>query len=85
MVKLLGSCLETKIPLLVYEFIPNENLFEYLQQKNEDFPMTCDMRLRIDTEVVGVLLYYTLLLLNLFIIKMTSQQIYNWMKSIGQN
>ncbi|XP_027338258.1 wall-associated receptor kinase-like 10 [Abrus precatorius] len=55
-VKLLGCCLETKIPLLVYEFIPNGNLFEYLHdQQNE--PMTWDMRLRIATEVAGALFY----------------------------
>ncbi|ESW19583.1 hypothetical protein PHAVU_006G137300 [Phaseolus vulgaris] len=56
-VKLLGSCLETKIPLLVYEFIPNGNLFEYLHQQNEDLPMTWDIRLRIATEVAGALFY----------------------------
>ncbi|KHN40782.1 Wall-associated receptor kinase-like 22 [Glycine soja] len=56
-VKLLGSCLETEIPLLVYEFIPNGNLFEYLHGQNEDFPMTWDIRLRIATEVAGALFY----------------------------
>ncbi|KAK7303594.1 hypothetical protein RJT34_14504 [Clitoria ternatea] len=56
-VKLLGSCLETEIPLLVYEFIPNGNLFEYLHEQNEDLPMTWDMRLRIATEVAGALFY----------------------------
>ncbi|KAG2395588.1 Wall-associated receptor kinase-like 2 [Vigna angularis] len=56
-VKLLGSCLETKIPLLVYEFIPNGNLFEYLHQQNEDMPLTWDMRLRIAIEVAGALFY----------------------------
>ncbi|KAK7246179.1 hypothetical protein RIF29_41039 [Crotalaria pallida] len=56
-VKLLGCCLETKIPLLVYEFIPNGNLFEYLHGQNEDLPMTWDMRLRIATEIAGALFY----------------------------
>ncbi|TKY72412.1 Wall-associated receptor kinase 22 [Spatholobus suberectus] len=56
-VKLLGSCLETEIPLLVYEFVPNGNLFEYLHEQNEDLPMTWDMRLRIATEVAGALFY----------------------------
>ncbi|XP_047179305.1 wall-associated receptor kinase-like 9 [Vigna umbellata] len=56
-VKLLGSCFETKIPLLVYEFIPNGNLFEYLHQQNEDMPLTWDMRLRIAIEVAGALFY----------------------------
>ncbi|XP_058726620.1 wall-associated receptor kinase-like 1 [Vicia villosa] len=56
-VKLLGCCLETEIPLLVYEFIPNGNLFEYLHDQNEDIPMTWDMRLRIACEVGGALFY----------------------------
>ncbi|KAJ1414376.1 Wall-associated receptor kinase, galacturonan-binding domain [Sesbania bispinosa] len=56
-VKLLGCCLETEIPLLVYEFIPNGNLFEYLHHQNEDIPMTWDMRLRIATEIAGALFY----------------------------
>ncbi|XP_052735724.1 wall-associated receptor kinase-like 8 isoform X2 [Vigna angularis] len=56
-VKLLGSCLETKIPLLVYEFIPNGNLFEFLHLQNEDMPLTWNMRLRIAIEVAGALFY----------------------------
>ncbi|KAL1358916.1 hypothetical protein HN51_004148 [Arachis hypogaea] len=56
-VKLLGCCLETEIPLLVYEFIPNGNLFEYLHDQNEELPVTWDMRLRISIEVAGALFY----------------------------
>ncbi|XLS89320.1 hypothetical protein HN51_065328 [Arachis hypogaea] len=56
-VKLLGCCLEKEIPLLVYEFIPNGNLYEYLHGQNEDLPMTWDMRLRIASEIAGALFY----------------------------
>ncbi|XP_027931684.1 wall-associated receptor kinase-like 10 [Vigna unguiculata] len=57
-VRLLGCCLETEIPLLVYEFIPNGNLFEYLHdQKKELLPMTWEMCLRIATEIAGALFY----------------------------
>ncbi|KAJ1414374.1 Wall-associated receptor kinase, galacturonan-binding domain [Sesbania bispinosa] len=56
-VKLLGCCLEAEIPLLVYEFIPNGNLFEYLHDPNEELPITWDMRLRIATEIAGALFY----------------------------
>ncbi|CAL0309201.1 unnamed protein product [Lupinus luteus] len=56
-VKLLGCCLETEIPLLVYEFIPNGNLFQYLHNQNDDLAMTWDIRLRIATEIAGALFY----------------------------
>ncbi|KAL5789418.1 hypothetical protein ACOSQ2_004306 [Xanthoceras sorbifolium] len=56
-VKLLGCCLETEVPLLVYEFIPNGSLFQYLHDQNEELPFTWEMRLQIATEVAGALSY----------------------------
>ncbi|KAK9232127.1 hypothetical protein WN943_022370 [Citrus x changshan-huyou] len=56
-VKLLGCCLETEVPLLVYEFIPNGTLFQYIHDQNEDFPITWEIRLRIAIEVSGALSY----------------------------
>ncbi|KAH9699256.1 WAK53a-OsWAK receptor-like protein kinase [Citrus sinensis] len=57
-VKLLGCCLETEVPLLVYEFILNGSLYQYIHEQTEDqLPITWEMRLRIAVEVSGALSY----------------------------
>ena len=56
-VKLLGCCLETEVPVLVYEFIPNGNLFQHIHEESDDYTMIWGMRLRIAVDVAGALSY----------------------------
>ncbi|KAH9678915.1 Wall-associated receptor kinase 2 [Citrus sinensis] len=53
-VRLLGCCLETQVPLLVYEFVGNGTLFEQIHKKGN---LSCERRLRIAAETAGVLSY----------------------------
>ncbi|KAG1355402.1 wall-associated receptor kinase 3-like [Cocos nucifera] len=56
-VRLLGCCLETQVPLLVYEFISNRTLFHHIHGQTNDFSMPWEDRLRIAAETAGVLAY----------------------------
>jgi serine/threonine protein kinase len=54
-VQLLGCCLETEVPLLVYEFITNGALFHHLH--NTLAPMSWENRLSIAVETASALAY----------------------------
>ncbi|GKC90565.1 wall-associated receptor kinase-like protein 2 [Tanacetum coccineum] len=56
-VKLLGCCLETDVPLLVSEFIPNGTLYDRIHCETNEDPMSLNMRLQIATEVAAALAY----------------------------
>ncbi|KAI9396829.1 hypothetical protein POPTR_004G191400v4 [Populus trichocarpa] len=56
-VKLLGLCLQTKVPLLVYEFISNGTLFHHIHDKKSQVLRTWTDRLRVAAETALALEY----------------------------
>ena len=53
----MGCCLETLVPLLVYEFTPNGTLFEYIHHENKMSIVSWETCPRIATEVAEALSY----------------------------
>ncbi|XVE55248.1 hypothetical protein DITRI_Ditri03aG0144000 [Diplodiscus trichospermus] len=56
-VKLLGCCLETPVPLLVYEYVSNGTLLDHMHDVGGASSLLWETRLRIATETIGALSY----------------------------
>lgn len=56
-VRLLGCCLEVDVPMLVYEFVPNGTLFEFLHRDAHRPPIYLDLRLKIAAQSAEALAY----------------------------
>ncbi|KAK3415907.1 hypothetical protein EUGRSUZ_H01368 [Eucalyptus grandis] len=56
-VKLIGCCLETKLPVLVYEFVPNGTLSQHIHQQDKNCSLSWEDRYRIACEVAQAIAY----------------------------
>uniref|UniRef100_A0A453JLM6 Protein kinase domain-containing protein n=1 Tax=Aegilops tauschii subsp. strangulata TaxID=200361 RepID=A0A453JLM6_AEGTS len=56
-VRLLGCCLEVDVPMLVYEFVSNGTLFEFLHSNDHKSIIPLDLRLKIATQSAEALAY----------------------------
>lgn len=56
-VKLLGCCLEAKVPLLVYEYVSHGTLSEHIHNQGGSSWLSWENRLRIATETANALAY----------------------------
>ncbi|XP_043692974.1 wall-associated receptor kinase 2-like [Telopea speciosissima] len=57
-VKLLGCCLETEVPILVYEFVTNKTLFHHIHGEGcNNSQISWDIRLRIAVETSEAIAY----------------------------
>ncbi|KAI4963480.1 hypothetical protein ZWY2020_021095 [Hordeum vulgare] len=56
-VKLYGCCLEVEVPMLVYEFVPNGNLYQLIHRHGRRVPLALATRLKIAHESAEALAY----------------------------
>ena len=63
-VKLLGCCLESEVPLLVYEYVSNSTLSHHLHNQDHASTLSWEKRLRIADEIAGAVAFHMLLQLS---------------------
>ncbi|KAL2903174.1 Wall-associated receptor kinase-like 1 [Bienertia sinuspersici] len=56
-VNLLGCCLDSEVPILVYEYVPCGTLSHHIHAPKQEIPMPWEMRLQIGTDIANALAY----------------------------
>lgn len=56
-VRLLGSCFETEVPLMVFEFMRNGTLYDHIHTEDKRLSLSLALRLEIAVETAGALAY----------------------------
>ncbi|KAL2928977.1 Wall-associated receptor kinase-like 1 [Bienertia sinuspersici] len=56
-VNLLGCCLESEVPMLVYEYVPCGTLSQHIHASKQEIPTPWEMRLQIGTDIANALAY----------------------------
>ncbi|KAL2903177.1 putative wall-associated receptor kinase-like 11 [Bienertia sinuspersici] len=56
-VNLLGCCLESEVPMLVYEYVPCATLSQHIHASKQEIPTPWEMRLQIGTDIANALAY----------------------------
>ncbi|KAL2925361.1 putative wall-associated receptor kinase-like 11 [Bienertia sinuspersici] len=52
-----GCCLESEVPMLVYEYVPCGTLSQHIHASKQEIPMPWEMRLQIGTDIANALAY----------------------------